>query len=172
MLGWLFRNSEPSTVGTFPCPRPSRDLGLGKVSGRRPKDLSPIDAAREATAKKVAKAKSRGRRNSNSKGSFLLARLMAEIPFPTTGWDGAESLEIMGETTNLNWCRISAINSTLGGLAKNSGSLLVNKFPFVSMKGTIFNLYGPLLQCFGTTQVILLEEKWLISWLWEISYSL
>ena len=28
--------------------------------------------------------------------------LMAEILFPTT-WDGAETLSIMGKTTNLNW---------------------------------------------------------------------
>eukprot|EP00434_Breviolum_minutum_P011757 symbB.v1.2.010375.t1/scaffold678.1/size173209/3 len=52
--------------------RPSRDLGVGKVS-RRPKDLSPIDAAREATAKKVAK-KSRGRRNSTDQSQSNLPR--------------------------------------------------------------------------------------------------
>ena len=36
------------------------------------------------------------------KSNFHAIPLMADIPFPTT-WDGAETLQLMGKTTNLNW---------------------------------------------------------------------
>ena len=45
----------------------------------------------------------------------------SEIPFPTTVWM-YKHMQIMGETTNLNWCRISSTNSMMVIDLKFNGS--------------------------------------------------